>query len=157
MCTPFDLPANATAGSANNGGGSGEGTFPQVGSTICYDDPNFRNYRTKWSALNLIFWQKRVPCNYTEGVCSQCPRAWRASPEFTVRVGPANNDYPPKTPNPRVILFFKEPVLLTRLRILQLQVCRCVIHKVHSGSRKPQQQKTNVRSVPVAVAVAHRA
>lgn len=71
---------------------------------VWYDDPAFREYRKPRSALNLVHWNQRVPCSFTPGVCSRCPRTWAASP--AVRSVP---------------IYFREPMQLDSIRIMQLQ------------------------------------
>ncbi|GLI65696.1 hypothetical protein VaNZ11_009206 [Volvox africanus] len=75
-----------------------------AGTVVWYDNANFRSFRKPHSALNLIFADKRLPCAVARGVCAPCPRAWAASRDSRV-----------------VPIYFREPIQLHTIKILQLQ------------------------------------
>ncbi|GIL58144.1 hypothetical protein Vafri_13004, partial [Volvox africanus] len=75
-----------------------------AGTVVWYDNASFRSFRKPHSALNLIFADKRLPCAVARGVCAPCPRAWAASSDSRV-----------------VPIYFREPIQLHTIKILQLQ------------------------------------
>ncbi|PNG99732.1 hypothetical protein TSOC_014485, partial [Tetrabaena socialis] len=98
-------PRTRNATFANVTGIFGQGSVGNATKPVVwYGDANFVAYRAPRSPLNLVFRGKRVQCKVTPGVCSACPRAWAAS-----------------TVSRSVPIFFREPMQLDAIAIMQLQ------------------------------------